>query len=95
MGAISDMVLMGDRKRFSAWILAIAVAILFVAGSENSVLYGATLRGAYAAGLGVPFLIAALAAGPFTRFMLRFRQHIRKVEIVLGVLLVATGECYA
>jgi len=28
MGAISDMVLMGDRNRFRAWMLAIAVAIL-------------------------------------------------------------------
>ena len=28
MGAISDMVLLGDRKRFRAWILAIAVATL-------------------------------------------------------------------
>lgn len=28
MGAISDMVLMGNRNRFRAWILAIAVAIL-------------------------------------------------------------------
>ena len=28
MGAISDMVLMGNRNRFRAWILAIAVAML-------------------------------------------------------------------
>lgn len=69
----------------------VLAAILFVAASEDSILYGASLLGAYAAGLGIPFLIAAFAAGPFTRFMQRFRQHIRTVEIVLGVLLVATG----
>ena len=28
MGAISDLVLMGDRRRFRAWLLAIAVAII-------------------------------------------------------------------
>jgi len=72
----------------------VLAAILFVAASEDSILYGASLLGAYAAGLGIPFLIAAFAAGPFTRFMQRFRQHIRKVEIVLGVLLVATGVLF-
>ncbi len=69
----------------------VLAAILFVAASKDSVFYGASLLGAYAAGLGVPFLVAAFAAGPFTRFMLRFRQHIRKVEIALGVMLVLTG----
>lgn len=72
----------------------VLAAILFVAGSSESVFYGASLLGAYAAGLGVPFLIAALAAGPFTRFMQRFRRHIRKVEIVLGVFLIATGVLF-
>lgn len=69
----------------------VLAAILFVAASKDSVLYGATLLGAYAAGIGLPFLAAALAAGPFTRFMQRFRRHIRTVEIVLGALLVLTG----
>ena len=69
----------------------VLAAILFVAASKDSVLYGATLLGAYAAGIGLPFLAAALAAGPFTRFMQRFRRHIRTVEMVLGALLVLTG----
>jgi cytochrome c-type biogenesis protein len=69
----------------------VLAAILFVAASKDSVLHGASLLGAYAAGLGIPFLVAALAAGPFTRFMQRFRHHVRKIEIVLGVLLVITG----
>ena len=46
---------------------------------------------AYAAGIGIPFLIAALAVKPFMSFMARFRKHMRKVEISIGVLLVVTG----
>lgn len=69
----------------------VLAAILFVAASEDSILYGASLLGAYAGGLGIPFLAAALAARPFTKFMQRFRGHIRKVEIALGILLVITG----
>lgn len=69
----------------------VLAAILFVAASEDSILFGASLLGAYAAGLGIPFLAAALAARPFTNFMQRFRGHIRKVEIALGVLLIITG----
>ncbi len=72
----------------------VLAAILFVAASNESVFYGPSLLGAYAAGLGVPFLLAALAAGPFTRFMQRFRRHIRLVEMVLGVLLVGTGVLF-
>jgi len=69
----------------------VLAAILFVAAGEDSIWYGTSLLGSYAAGLGIPFLIAALAAGPFTRFMRRFRGQVRTIEIILGVLLIATG----
>lgn len=69
----------------------VLAAILFVAASEESALYGATLLGAYAAGIGIPFLAAALAAGPFMVFVKRFRKHLNRVEQVLGILLIATG----
>jgi cytochrome c-type biogenesis protein len=72
----------------------VLAAILFVAAGDDSVLYGGSLLGAYAAGLGVPFLLAALAAGPFTGFMQRFRRHVRTVEIVLGLLLIVTGVLF-
>jgi len=55
------------------------------------VLYGTSLLSAYAVGIGVPFLIAALAVKPFMSFMARFRKHMHKVEITIGLLLVATG----
>ena len=42
-------------------------------------------------GLGVPFLLAALFAGPFMRFLNRFRRHLGTVEKLMGALLVLTG----
>lgn len=66
-------------------------AILMIAGSEASIGYGTSLLAAYAFGLGVPFLAAALAARPFAAFMQRFRRHLGKVEKAMGSLLVLTG----
>ncbi len=69
----------------------ILAAILAVASSEDTVLKGAGLLAVYSAGLGVPFLGAALAIEPFFRFIKRFRGHFGTVEKVVGVLLVLTG----
>jgi len=69
----------------------VLAAILFAAGAEESIAEGVRLLTAYALGLGLPFIIAAFFAGPFMRWMIRFRQHMGKVEKVMGVLLVATG----
>ena len=66
-------------------------AILFVAGSEETVFQGALLLAIYSLGLGLPFLIAGLFAGPFIHFMRRFRGHLATVERVMGGLLVVTG----
>jgi cytochrome c-type biogenesis protein len=65
--------------------------ILFVAGTETTALRGATLLAAYSLGMGIPFLLAALFAGPFMHLMVRFRRHMRTVERTMGVALVATG----
>lgn len=72
----------------------ILAAILFVAGTEDTVVQGAILLSAYALGLGVPFLIAALFAGPFLGFMKRFRRHMGLVEKVMGGVLVLTGVLF-
>jgi cytochrome c-type biogenesis protein len=68
--------------------------ILLVAGSEQSVASGALLLGVYSLGLGVPFLAAGLFAGPFMRFMARFRKHVATVEKTMGALLVVTGVLF-
>lgn len=69
----------------------ILATILMIAAGKDSVGEGVVLLSAYAAGLGVPFLVAALAANPFMAFLVRFRRHMRIVEIAIGGLLVTTG----
>ena len=72
----------------------ILAAILAVAGSEDTALKGAGLLAVYSAGLGLPFLGAALAIEPCFRFIKRFSRHFGKVEKVVGVLLVLTGVAF-
>ena len=69
----------------------ILATILMVAAGGDSILYGTSLLSVYAAGIGVPFLIAAFAVKPFMGFMGRFRKHMHKVEMSIGILLVITG----
>jgi cytochrome c biogenesis protein CcdA len=64
-------------------------SVFAVAGSEASVTRGMFLLSIYSAGLGIPFLIAAFAMGPFVRFLRRFRAQLGKVEKGMGVFLVA------
>jgi len=72
----------------------ILAAILAVASSEETVARGAGLLAVYSAGLGLPFLLAALAMEPFVRFLKRFKAHFATVERVVGVLLVLTGIAF-
>ena len=72
----------------------ILAAILAVAASEATVAKGAGLLAVYSAGLGIPFVAAAFAIGPFAAFLARFRHHLGKVEKVMGALLVLTGVAF-
>jgi cytochrome c-type biogenesis protein len=72
----------------------ILAAILAVAASETTLAKGAGLLAVYSLGLGVPFLVAALAVEPFTAFLARFRAHIGLVEKAMGGLLVLTGIAF-
>jgi cytochrome c-type biogenesis protein len=69
----------------------ILAAILSVAANENSALQGATLLGVYSLGLGVPFLLAGIAIGPFLAFFGRFKRNLGIIEKLVGALLVVTG----
>ncbi|WP_421850594.1 cytochrome c biogenesis CcdA family protein [Oricola sp.] len=68
--------------------------ILTLAGARESVGEGAALLAVYSAGLGIPFLLAALFSGAFMRFMQSFRSHLGSVEKVIGVLLVIAGVLF-
>lgn len=69
----------------------VLAAILSVAATEESVTQGMGLLAFYSLGLGIPFLLAALSVDAFLRFFKSFRQHLRAVERVMGVLLIVTG----
>jgi len=72
----------------------ILAAILAVAASEQTVAKGAGLLAVYSLGLGIPFMVAALAVEPFAAFLARFRRHLMMVERVMGGLLVLTGIAF-
>jgi cytochrome c-type biogenesis protein len=72
----------------------ILAAILAVAASQATVAKGAGMLAIYSLGLGVPFLIAALAVEPFAAFLTRFRAHLGLVEKAMGGLLVLTGIAF-
>jgi cytochrome c-type biogenesis protein len=69
----------------------ILAAILSVAASEATVTRGAGLLAVYSAGLGIPFLIAALMIEQFSLLFARMKRHLANVERAMGVLLVITG----
>jgi len=66
-------------------------AILAVAAGEDSVSQGVGLLLVYSLGLGIPFILAAIAIRPFLRTLERFRKHLSVMEKVLGGFLVLTG----
>ena len=72
----------------------ILAAILFTAAGEETAWQGASLLGAYALGMGAPFVLAAAFAGPFMALMRRFRRHMGWVEKGMGAVLVATGVLF-
>ena len=72
----------------------ILAAILAVASAEETVASGAALLGAYAFGLGLPFILAAFAMGPFLHVARRFRSQFGRLEKGVGALLVLTGVAF-
>src|SRR5207302_3839380 len=52
---------------------------------------GLRLSACYSAGLAVPFLVTGLGINQFLSFYSKFRQHLHKVEVVSGVILILIG----
>ena len=89
---------------FGAYILGLAFAfgwtpcigpqlgaILSLAASEASVARGTVLLGIYAAGLGIPFLLAAMFLNRSMSVMNRLKPHLKTIERIMGGLLVFVG----
>jgi len=66
-------------------------AILLYASQQETVGQGVALLTAYSAGLGIPFLLSALAVNGFFKVFGRLRGSMRAVEVVSGALLVGVG----
>jgi len=93
-----------DASAFGAYVLGLAFAfgwtpcigpvlgsILSLAAGEGSVVRGMVLMAAYAVGLGLPFLLAAVFVRRFLAIAVRLRRHLGAIERAMGVLLVAVG----
>jgi cytochrome c-type biogenesis protein len=69
----------------------ILAGILAIAAAQETVSRGILLLAVYSLGLGVPFLITALAVNRFFAAFARIRRHFRAIEIASGGLLICIG----
>jgi cytochrome c-type biogenesis protein len=65
--------------------------ILAIAGAQDTVGQGVQLLAVYSLGLGLPFLLTALAINQFFSAFARIRRHYHAIEVVSGLLLVLIG----
>jgi cytochrome c-type biogenesis protein len=66
-------------------------AILALASSTAHITSGLLLLGAYSVGLGIPFLLSAVAINSFFHFFGKFKRYIDIVHIGGGLLLILVG----
>ena len=69
----------------------ILATILAQAAQEETIVTGVAQLSVYAAGLGLPFILAAFFVRPFMNWMKSFRRHMGLVEKAMGVLLIIVG----
>ncbi len=68
--------------------------VIALAAQAETMLQGTGLLLAYSAGIGIPFLLTALALGSASQFLRKFSHYTRAVEIASGVLLLAMGVLF-
>ncbi len=66
-------------------------SILIYASTKDSILYGMELLAVYSIGLGLPFVISALAINIFLSYMKRIHRYMRYVMVLSGLILIAFG----
>jgi cytochrome c-type biogenesis protein len=66
-------------------------AILFLAGTTETVTRGTALLATYALGLGTPFLLAAVFSATFVKWAQRLRGSMKLIKIGSGVFLMLLG----
>jgi cytochrome c-type biogenesis protein len=80
---------------WSPCIGPILAAILAIAASADQVYQGIFLLSIYSLGLAIPFLLTTLGINRFLRFYQRFRQHLHRLEVAAGVMLIVLGALIA
>jgi len=66
-------------------------AILGLAGTQKTVGKGILLLSVYSFGLGLPFILTALATNAFLNLFNRVRRYLKTISIVTGLLLIGIG----
>ncbi|MCK5916038.1 MAG: sulfite exporter TauE/SafE family protein [Deltaproteobacteria bacterium] len=69
----------------------ILASILLYASTSENVGGGIILLVAYSLGLGLPFLVSALAFNTFLAYFSRFNRYLRMVSIISGIFLIVIG----
>jgi len=69
----------------------ILAGILTLASSQETVVGGVTLLLCYSLGLGLPFLLAAIAINYFFMVFNKIKKHFRIIEMLSGILLIIVG----
>lgn len=72
----------------------VLATVLTLAATDAGLSSGIKLLFAYSLGLGLPFILAAIAIQPFLSFLTRFKKYFGVLEKVMGLLLIATGVSF-
>jgi cytochrome c-type biogenesis protein len=76
---------------FSACTMGFFGGIISMAMYQGNVAGAVVLAAAYGLGLAIPFILTALAVDAFFGFFNKIKKHMKVVEIVGGLLLIALG----
>jgi len=87
----SFLVGIGFSAGWSPCIGPILAAVLALASEEKTVSHGMALLFIYSLGLGVPFLLTAIALQYVLPLLNRMKRYLRAIEMVAGAIVVAMG----
>ena len=76
------------------WIPCVGMilsGILLLASQLDTLLQGIVLLAVFSLGLGLPFILASIFIGFFSKFLKKINRHLNVVSIISGIFLVALG----
>lgn len=92
-GGVLGSFLVGSGFAFgwTACVGPILSAILFYAGTMETVVQGVKLLTAYSFGLALPFFISSLAINSFLGYFQKIKKYMRLIEMISGIFLIIVG----